>query len=404
MTADLETLRADFPGKVDPDHAVQPEWRAALRDVPRDLFVPYFFLSLPDRPGWRIVEIPDSEWAGRVLSNRPLIIQLNGSDEVADALRRGETVEGWSTSSSSQPSLMVLMLEALGVGERHRVLEVGTGSGYNAALLCHRLGSSNITTVDVDAAINRRARARLERLGYHPHVVTADGLQGCPEDAPFDRIMATVAIPRLPQAWIEQTRDCGQILFPLDTRNGGGLMPLLTVSGDTAEGHLLPDYGGFMPVRQQKRHDAALAAFREVADRQGAERTTALPREVATDDGASFEFFAALFTGGCDLMSFTPSGGGPVQAWVPLPDGSWACHITDADGIHRVAQGGPQRLWDHIEDLHRQWTDLGRPQRQRFGLTVTPGAHRVWLDDSGGPHQWTLPPRARTGLKGVGRS
>lgn len=133
--------------------------------------------------------------------------------------------------------------------------------------------------------------------------------------------MATVAIPRLPQAWIEQTRDGGQILFPLDTRNGGGLTPLLTVSGDTAEGHFLPDYGGFMPVRGQKRQDAALAAFREVADRQGAERTTALPREVATDDGASFEFFAALFTGGCDLMSFTPSGGGPVQAWVALPDG-----------------------------------------------------------------------------------
>ena len=391
MTIELETLRAEFPSLVDPDHTVEPQWRAALRDVPRDLFVPYFFVPLPDRPGWRIVESPNPEWANRVLTNRPLITQLNGSDEVAEALRRGATVEGWATSSSSQPSLMVLMLETLGVHEGHRVLEIGTGSGYNTALLCHRLESSDIVTVDVDPAITGRARARLAQLDYHPHVVTADGMQGCPVHALFDQIMATVAIPRLPQPWIEQTRDGGTILFPLDTRNGGGLLPLLTVNGDTAEGHFLPDYGGFMPVRQQKRHDAALAAFREVPDHQGTERTTVLAHEVATDEKAPFEYFAALFTGGYDQMSFTPSSGGPTQTWIALPDGSWACHTTDTDGTHRVRQGGPQQLWARIESLHWHWTNLGQPQRHRFGLTVTPETHQVWLDDPRSPRQWTLP-------------
>lgn len=396
VTSDLNALRADLVNKVDPEQAVPSEWRAALRDVPRDLFVPYFFRPLTDRAGWRIVESPDAEWADAVLSNRPVITQLNGSDEVAAALRRGERVDGWSTSSSSQPSLMVLMLDALGVNEGHRLLEIGTGSGYNAALLCHRLDPCNVTTLDVDPAITERARMRLAQLGCHPHVVTADGLKGCPEHAPFDRIMATVAIQRLPQAWIEQTHDGGKILFPLDTRNCGGIMPLLTVSGDAAEGHFLADFGGFMPLRQQTRQDAALAAFRGVADTEGVERTTTLCHEVATDNGSPFEFFAALLTGGYDLMSFAPCGGGRAETWIALTDGSWVCHTTDPDGTHRLRQGGPQRLWDLVEHLHQQWTALGRPQRQRFGLTVAPEVHRVWLDRPDSHHRWTLPSRAHT--------
>lgn len=390
MTPDLDGLRADFADKVDPDHEVASEWRAALADVPRDVFVPYFFVSLTDRSGWRIVEPPDAEWARGVLSNRPLITQLGSSDEAADMLRRGEVVEGRSTSSSSQPSLMVLMLQALDVRTGHRVLEIGTGSGYNAALLCHRLTASHVTTVDVDPAITERAGARLAQVGFHPKIVTTDGLKGCSEHAPFDRIMATVAIPRLPHAWIEQTRDGGRILFPLDTRNGGGLMPLLTVHSDRAEGRFLPDFGGFMPVREQQRQDAALIAFHAVTDEQGDERTTALAAEIATDDAGPFEFFGALFTGGYDYLTFTPSAGGPTETWIAHADGSWVCHTTDTEGTHRVRQGGPQRLWDRIEHLHQQWNDLGAPKRQRFGLTVTPDAHTIWLDDPSLEHSWRL--------------
>lgn len=388
MTLDLEALRAGLVHKVDPERAFSCEWRTALAEVPRDVFVPSFLVPLTDRPGWRVVEPPDPEWASGVLGNRPLITQLNGSDDAADALR-GQ-VEGRATSSSSQPSLMVLMLEALGVQQGHRVLEIGTGSGYNAALLCHRIGPDNVTTVDVDPSVTARAGARLVALDYHPHVVTGDGLKGCPEHAPFDRIMATVAVPRVPQEWIEQTCDGGRILCPLDTRGGGGLMPLLTVSGDSAEGHFLPDFGGFMPLRTQQRQDAAQAAFREVTE-QGDERTTTLAHEAATDVTGPFEFFAALFTRGYDTMGFTPSDGGATETWIADAHGSWVCHTTDTEGTHWVRQGGPQRLWDRLEELHQQWHDLGRPQRHRFGLTVNPTEHTVFLDGPASEHTWPLP-------------
>lgn len=145
-----------------------------------------------------------------------------------------------------------------------------------------------------------------------------------------------------------------------------------------------------MPVREQQRQDAALIAFRAVADEQGDERTTTLAHEIATDDAGPFEFFGALFTGGYDYLTFTPSAGGPTETWIAHADGSWVCHTTDTEGAHRVRQGGRQRLWDRIEDLHQEWNELGRPERHRFGLTLTPDAHTIWLDDPASAHSLTL--------------
>src|SRR5205807_4637125 len=157
----------------------------------------------PGEPGWLLVEPPSGEWRVGVYSARALITQIDGDDANVERARTGR-VNGLATSSSSAPSLMASMLDALAVAEGHRVLEIGTGTGYNAALLCHRLGADNVTSVDVDAGLVDRAGQRLAALGYRPNVVAADGGAGCPEDAPFDRIIATVALPRVPAAWIEQ--------------------------------------------------------------------------------------------------------------------------------------------------------------------------------------------------------
>jgi SAM-dependent methyltransferase len=269
------------------------------------------------------------------------------------------------------------------------VLEVGTGTGYNAALLCHRLGPANVTSIDIDAGLVDRARERLAVFDYFPHLEATDGVAGCRSRAPFDRIIATVGMARVPGAWIDQTALGGKILVPLDLAGRAGLLALLTVYADgKAEGPFLPDFGGFMPVRaNQHRANDVLST---VGDDDGDTRETTLPVAVATSPADPFEFFAALIVGGYDWLSFTPSDGGPDKTWLTQPNDSWVCHVTDPDGKHTVRQGGPVRLWDGIETAHLEWQQLGQPARQRFGLTVHDGRHTVWLDHPEGPHRWGL--------------
>jgi protein-L-isoaspartate O-methyltransferase len=283
---------------------------------------------------------------------------------------------------------MALMLEALDTHHGHRVLEVGTGTGYNAALLCHRLGAANVTSIDIDVGLVNRAGERLAALGYSPHLEATEGTAGCPNRAPFDRIIATVGIHRVPSAWIQQSTPYGKILVPLDLTGSAGLLALLTVDTDgKAEGHFLPDYGGFMPLRANQHQ--ANDVLSTVGDNDGDKRETTLPVGRATNTRDPFEFFAALTVGGYDWLGFTPSNGGPTETWLTQPNGSWVCH-TNTNGNQTVRQGGAQRLWDDIETAHRAWQQLGQPARQRFGLTVHSGRHTIWLDHPNDPHRWDL--------------
>jgi protein-L-isoaspartate O-methyltransferase len=106
--------------------------------------------------------------------------------------------EGPMLSSSSMPSIMGRMLDLLRVEDGSTVLEIGTGSGYNAALLCHRLGSELVTSIDVQADIVEMARERLSALGYEPYLATADGLTGYPPRARYDRVIGTCYACRSP--------------------------------------------------------------------------------------------------------------------------------------------------------------------------------------------------------------
>src|SRR5262249_50607853 len=152
------------------------------------------------------------------------------------------------------PSLMARMLEALDITGTERVLEIGTGTGYNAALLCEGLDDGgHVVSVDIDGGLVEAARAHLSSLGYAPTVATVDGEAGYPDPAPYDRIIATCSLPRVPVEWIAQTAEGGLILLNLFRDLGGGALALLRVEGGQASGHFLPTYGGFMPTRTLAR-------------------------------------------------------------------------------------------------------------------------------------------------------
>ncbi len=114
----------------------------------------------------------------------------------------------------SQPYIVALMTASLNCGGGERVLEVGTGSGYQAAVLAEIVDT--VYTIEIIPELALRARAVLDTLGYgNIEVRTGDGYDGWPEAAPFDGIIVTAAAPRIPQPLIEQLRDGGRLVIPV---------------------------------------------------------------------------------------------------------------------------------------------------------------------------------------------
>jgi len=118
----------------------------------------------------------------------------------------------------SQPTVVAHMTEALALRPEHRVLEIGTGSGYQAAILAEL--AAEVITVERHASLAEQARRTLEYLGYdNVHVHVGDGTLGWPEDAPYDRILVTAAAPAVPLHLTEQLSANGRLVLPVGGRS-----------------------------------------------------------------------------------------------------------------------------------------------------------------------------------------
>ena len=130
----------------------------------------------------------------------------------------------------SQPFIVALMLEAARIGPEDTVLDVGTGSGYAAALtaeLAHR-----VVSIERHPDLAVGAAATLEALGYRVEVVTGDGTLGWPAAAPYDAIVAAATGPSVPRAWAEQLRQGGRIVMPVGRPGGAQHLALFTRRDD----------------------------------------------------------------------------------------------------------------------------------------------------------------------------
>ena len=147
----------------------------AMRDIPRHLFVP------PDR-------------------------RADAYDDRPVPIGEGQTI--------SQPYIVALMTVALELRDTDRVLEIGTGSGYQTAILA-RLAAV-VVSIERHASLARTAADRLRSLGLHNvHVVVSDGTEGRPEEAPFDRILVTAGAPAIPETLRSQLGDGGRLVIPV---------------------------------------------------------------------------------------------------------------------------------------------------------------------------------------------
>lgn len=346
-----------------------PAWRTAMREVPRHLFLP----RQPVTAAYAAEAI--------VIQTRPAYAL--GGDRL-----------DLPTSSVSAPAAVTVMLDRLNLADGQQVLEIGTGSGYNTALLCHRLGDRHVYSIDIDPELVEAARQVLAGCGYRPMLVAGDGHAGIPEGAPYDAILATCALTHIPPAWVGQLKAGGRIVAPLLGAHDAALMVLTKTTADEVTGRFDPARVSFMPLRTDLNHP--LAAPRTIAPEALAMPhygTTTLDPAALTDVSEDFALFLHLHIPGLGIGAGENPTLGKTAA-VSDPESMAAAGLTPtAPGMWPVIQKGPRRLWDTIEHATRLWEALDRPGRDRYGITALDRADRqyVWLDDPDGAYSWPMP-------------
>ncbi len=356
-------------------------WRQAFCGVPRHELVPRYFEPQGDGT-FTLVEGDDPDqraaWLDAIYADQMLVTGLTDLHTGAGAVQI-------TTSSSTMPSLMMRMLEDLDIRDGHRVLEIGTGSGYNSALLSARLGGRNVFSVDLPPELVDVARDRLASLGHAPTIVARDGRAGLAEHGPYDRILATCAVRRIPSAWIEQTAPGGVILTDIQGSFGAGNIVKLHRDQDGGvRGRFLTwrggRYGSFMPLHRGGEQPVT-ARRRAEADGAEDERTTTVAPSVLYDGQLPVAFLAQLHLP--PGVTLTRIGGyRGIRTRLTAPGGSW-CEVNDQpgrDGTYQVVEAGPQALWYAVEHAYRLYQDFGGPGWERLGITATPERQYVWID------------------------
>ena len=139
----------------------------------------------------------------------------------------------------SQPYIVAFMTEELQPQSRDRVLEVGTGSGYQAAILAELV--AEVYTIEIIEPLAKKAEATLQRLGYkNVHVKTGDGYKGWPERAPFDSIIVTCAPERVPQPLLDQLKEGGRMIIPVGAKFAQELYLFEKKNGRLQQSAVLP--------------------------------------------------------------------------------------------------------------------------------------------------------------------
>ncbi|MEW1718678.1 methyltransferase domain-containing protein [Streptomyces sp. NPDC093109] len=357
-----------------------PEWHEAVASVDRGLFIPEVF------EGGDFTSDPEG-WLRSVYADVPVVTQVN------DGKPTPEGGFGLFTSSSTMPSIMLEMLALLDVREGRRVLEIGTGTGYHAAWLSHRLGARNVTSVEFDEAVLSTAVKNLNNSGHHPTTVLGNGHDGHPAGAPYDRIICTCTVRNVPRAWLEQCPD-GLIVTPWGSSYFSGSFLTLTVTDGRARGTFSGD-PAFMWDRTARPGAVPLGGIgRGEPGAPGMRSTTDIPPQNVIQDAPAFFTGLSLTDVRYRWCQADDDSGEATLRFVTDDGRSWATveYVPDAE-TYEVEQHGPRPLWDEVRHEFLRWHDLGAPDRSRFGLSAVTGTgtdvgagddeQQVWLDD---PH------------------
>jgi protein-L-isoaspartate(D-aspartate) O-methyltransferase len=284
------------------------------------------------------------------------------------------------TSSTSQPALIARMLQLIDLSPGMQVLEIGTGTGYNAALLAELSGEpSHVFTIEYQQSVAEKAMQHLQDEGYGAiHVTQGDGFKGVAEGAPFDRLVATVGCSDISPHWLKQLSPDGMMLIPL---NHGFSDPLTRLTPDPkdptrAVGEIV-ERSAFMRIQGLLKWGNPWRSFSIRG--LSAEPLWVLPlpdhlevsdplhHPVAENNHWCFHFFLAL----CSRELWNDNRGyglaDPSNNSVVLitPNGLEAYSATsDPDAC--------EHLHERLMAIHQRWTNLGWPAPADFQLTLIP--------------------------------
>jgi protein-L-isoaspartate(D-aspartate) O-methyltransferase len=330
--------------------------------------------------------------------------------------------DGLPVSSSSQPAMMAIMLDQLDLRPGHRVLEIGTGSGYNAAVMSAVVGDGGeVVTVDIDPELVARARASLLATGYDEvNVQCADGGFGDPDGAPFDRVIVTAGAWDIAPAWLDQLVPGGRLVLPLSVRGiqlsigleRVGPAWLSTSAWRCGFVRMLGAFAGPEAVVHIEEPPALAFQMSDGSPVEADSLRTALAGEASdamvrvplagVAELADLDLWLTLAAGRLDRLTVLAAPGGWLRLTPLPPFGALIGGATDAEQLGIVlllptdasgdvvgagsgdtwmgallrgfGPGGPE-LTTRLAALAVRWADLGRPGSRALEVTVWPPGH-----------------------------
>jgi protein-L-isoaspartate O-methyltransferase len=354
------------------DETTEPSsrWRPLVATVPRQVFVPRWWAGTSD--GWALRDGPamaGHNWAEGVYRDKSLVTRVG--TQHADHAAPADRPPGQPTSSSTMPGLVVTMYRHAMIGDGMDVLDVGTGSGYGAALLTARLGNDYVTSLDVDEYLVKAATARLASIGLEPFVEVCDAtgpLPGGPER--YDRIVSMMSVSPVPASWLAALRPGGRLVTTLA---GTGLLVTANQTPDGgAVGRTEWDRAGFMAARTGPDYPPALLSTIPGAVDGDGDGETSQGRYPVVNIGWAWDLYSMLGVTVPGIQHHHERAkDGTRTAWLLHQDGSWARASATGDELPVVRQGGPRRLWDTADEIRHAWlTDGGLPA---YGAAATIG-------------------------------
>lgn len=341
----------------------------AFLHVQREVFISFFYVqNMVDQPmAWEKVssqQATPKEYLEQIYHDQSLVTKI---DE-----------RNWPVSSSSQPSVMAEMLEALDVHPGQRILEIGTGTGYNAALLAQLTSDpACIVTIEYDAELAENARKALEQVvGSGVTVITGDGFRGWEQGAPYDRIIATASVPTLPMAWVEQMQVGGKLVMHLQgTLNASGYL-IVEKTATGISGHFLAQTWHFMPLvsEQLVAPSPSIATLSRQPQLESFVLSEGHPFPDKLFD-MTFRWFLQWRLPGCKISKQRQKqrATGTTITIISFIDARRESSVRLQQAESESWNGnvyGSVNLWQEIQQAYEDFHALGEPQPQDYRLII----------------------------------